>query len=401
MLSPSERKSLLIVLSVFVFVVVSTWGITLLARGYRPSLQPGGLTLNPTGLLSATSHPKGASVYVNNSLITATDDTINLTPGSYLVKIVKDGYFSWQKNIQIKPEVVYQTDSQLFRSTPDLRPLTHTGIINPQISPDFSKIIFAVASSSATANNGLYLIELSANPLYLSKNTPRQIALNTSSIDWSKATFEFSPNSLEVIATLKSNLHYHLNLASTIDTKTLTDVTSQLDAIRQEWSNQLAEVTQAKLDRLPPQLAEYIATDSGKTILLNTLDDKVVYQAKDSLYLKNLLASPPPAQSTQAQSRQLIKNDYYIYDIKDDTNFYLGPEATIRLPFWLPNSNNIVYQSNHQIKAVDYDATNSVTLFAGDFSPDTVMPWFDGNRIVALITPYLGAITNLYTITIH
>lgn len=401
MLSHSEKKSLTIVLSVFFFVVISTWGVTLLARGYRPSLQTGGLSLNSTGLLSATSRPKSASVYINDSLITATDDTINLAPGDYIVKIIKDGYFNWQKTIKIKAEIVYQTDAQLFRSTPDLKPITHTGTINPKISPDLGKIIYAVASASANADNGLYLIELSANPLYITKNAPRQLATNTSIIDWSKAEFEFSPNSLEVIASFKNNIHYLLDLTNTIDPKKLTDITPKLEAVRQNWQIQNSEVLVSKIDRIPKELRPLVATTSASTISFNTLEDKILYQAGVTSNLPQILNTPPPAQNSQTQSRNLISGDYYIYDIKEDTNFHLGSTDSIKYPFWLPNSTNIVFASGQEIKAVDYDTTNQVTIYAGNISTNIILPWYDGNKIVMLTSPYTGSSENLYSVTIR
>jgi len=134
----STNKSLLITISVFLFIITSTFLITLIARGYQLDFnQPSGI--KATGLLSATSKPKSASVYIDDRLFTATDDTINLPPDEYHIKIVKDGYLPWEKTIQIKKETVYQTDTQLFRSVPDLKPITFTGALNPQASPDFSR----------------------------------------------------------------------------------------------------------------------------------------------------------------------------------------------------------------------------------------------------------------------
>jgi hypothetical protein len=401
MLSHSEKKSLTIVISVFLFVILSTWGVTLLARGYRPSLQTGGLSLNSTGLLSATSRPKSASVYDNNSLITATDDTINLAPGDYLIKIIKDGYFNWQKTIKIKAEIVYQTDAQLFRSSPDLKPVTHTGTLNPQVSPDLGKIIYAVASASATSDNGLYLIELSANPLYITKNAPRQLAVNTANIDWSKADFEFSPNSLEVIVSFKNNTHYLLDLTSTIDPKKLIDITPRIALIRQNWELQNSDAIASKIDRLPKEMRSLVSTTSATNITFNTLEDKVLYTASTNNNLPQILTTPPPAQSTQNQSRNLIAGDYYIYDIKEDTNFHLGSPNSIKQPFWLPNSTNIVYISGQEIKAVDYDTTNQVTIYANIFQSNIVLPWSDGNKILMLTSPYTGSSENLYSVTIR
>jgi hypothetical protein len=124
-------KTIIILSSVLIVVGALTYLATLLTRGYRPNLQNPGLGFAPTGLLVANSDPKGASVYIDGKLATATDDTLNLSPGEYEIKIEKDGYLPWQKNLTIKKEVVRQTNATLFKSNPYLSPLTNTGAINP------------------------------------------------------------------------------------------------------------------------------------------------------------------------------------------------------------------------------------------------------------------------------
>jgi len=399
----SEKKSLLIILSVFLFVIVGTYLVTLFARGYRPNFQGNNLTLNATGLLSATSKPKGASVYVNDKLITATDDTINLAPGSYLVKIIKDGYLPWQKSVNIKKEIVFQSDAQLFRSAPDLSPITLNGAVNPVISPDNSKIIFSVASASATANNGLYIIELNDILLSLTKNTPRQIAVNYPGIDWSKAVFTFSPDSRQVLANFpprSGGVNYLLNLSSPVNQQTLIDITPRLSLIKADWKNQESQLVQIKLDRLPQNLRPLLSTDSAKSISFS-VDDKVLYLAATDSALPTNLISPPPAQSTQTQDRQLKKGNYYVYDLKDDTNFLIGPQNSVLNPFWMPNSSNLIFVKNQIITAIDYDNTNQVTLFAGNFNPDVVFPWADGTKFITLTSAYTGAAQNLYAVTVR
>lgn len=396
----SEKKSLLIILSVFLFVIAGTYLVTLFARGYRPNFQGTNLTLKATGLLSATSKPKGASVYIDDKLITATDDTLNLAPGNYLVKIVKDGYLSWQKSVNIKKEIVFQSDAQLFRSAPDLSPITLSGAINPVISPDYSKIIFSVASASATTDNGLYLVELNDILLSLTKNTPRQIAPNFPGVDWSKATFIFSPDSRQVLVGFPRLNNYLLNLNSTISQQSLVDVTPRLTLIKADWKNQDQQLVQIKLDRLPPELKPLVSTSSAKSISFSS-DDKVLYlAATDSALPKNII-TPPPAQSTQSQNRDLKKGNYYVYDLKDDTNFLIGSQSTVLNPFWMPNSGNVIFVENQTITAVDYDHTNKVTLFAGNFNPDVVFPWADGTKFITLTSAYTGAAQNLYAVTVR
>ena len=90
-----------------------------------------GPNLSGTGLLVATSAPDGAQVFVNGHLTTATDNTINLAPGTYDVKIVKEGYLSWEKTLVIKNEVVTKADALLFPTAPKLESITNSRRSNP------------------------------------------------------------------------------------------------------------------------------------------------------------------------------------------------------------------------------------------------------------------------------
>ena len=174
MLDKKDQKSLRITSTILFLIISITYLITSYAKGYRLNLQQG-INFKATGILSATSKPKASSVYINDHLITATDDTINLSPGDYNIKIVKDGYTSWQKKITLKKETVFQTDAYLFRINPDIRSITLSGAINPNISNDNTKIVYAVASASASKNNGLYQYDLTNNLLPLNKNQPKTL----------------------------------------------------------------------------------------------------------------------------------------------------------------------------------------------------------------------------------
>lgn len=399
MTNHSDRRSLLMIFSVLIFVVAGTYILSLFARGYQIDLK-NGPSLNVTGILSVVSRPKGASVYLDDKLITATDSTINLVPGQYALKIVKDGYLPWQKNIQIKKEIVYSADVQLFRSAPDLKPITLSGAINPTISPDFSKIVYAVASASAQKDNGLYLIELADNPLNLNRNSARQIAPNFPSIDWSKANFSFSPNSKSLIATFPQSSYLIENL-SQITQNNLVDISLRLPTIQSEWKVQEAELVSLKTDKLPKSLVQLIATDSAKNISYNQDDTKVLYLAKKDGTLEQDIISSPPAQSTQIQSRNIKANYYYVYDITDDTNFMIASKDSVQNITWINNTNSLVYTEGKTIQAIEYDGTNKQTIYVGNADNPLAYPWADGSRIITLTAPYTGAPINLYTISLR
>ncbi|MDD3002532.1 MAG: PEGA domain-containing protein [Candidatus Shapirobacteria bacterium] len=398
-MSKPSKRSLLVIFFVLIFIIVTTIGITFFANGYQISTK-GKISFLATGIISATSKPKSASVYVDDKLLATTDNAINLPPGNYNIKIVKDGYLPWQKNIQVQKEIAYQTNTQLFRSSPDLKPLTVTGAINPAVSPDGSLVVFSVASASAAKTNGLYLIGLSDNVVFLIKNEAKQLSSNLPNLDWSKFTFTFSPNSKQILAhNNTNNSNYLIDLSTTTDFKNLYDVTAKLSLIKEDWNLQEQQIIKTNLSLLPAELQPFISTNSAKNTAFNIDNTMVLYLAQIDGNLKKDIISPPPAQSTQTQSRDIKKDNYYIYDLKDDTNFWLGTKDLYR-PQWIANSNNLIYIEDQKIQTIEYDHTNQQTLFAGNFNKDAVYPWLDGSKIITLIAPYSNAQENLYSITI-
>ena len=398
--SDSNRKSLLIILSVASIVVSGTFLISIFARGYRLDTNNGSLKFKVTGLLSATSKPKSAGVFINNLLVTATDDTINLTPGSYQIKISKEGYLPWTKNIQIQPELVYQADAQLFRQSPDLKLITQGKIINPTISPDSTKIIYAIASTSAQSkDNGLYLLELSELPLLMSKNSQRLLSLNLPYLDWSKFSFQFSPNSKQVLATSKTNPNAYLfSIDQPLNSKNLFDVSFQLSRIKEDWQNTQKQITQGKIEKLPPEIKAVIATNSA-ILSYNTNENKLLYQASESAKLSPNIITPPPTQSTQPQQRTLKKDSYYIYDLKDDTNFLIGDTSMSQIS-WIPYSDSLLYVQNNNLNIVEYDATNYQNIYTGYLPPSITLPTPDGYRLIISVVTSKNTTENLYSITI-
>lgn len=400
-MSNPDKKSLSIILLVILFIVGGTVALSYFARGYQISTK-GKVSFLATGIISVTSQPKAASVYVNDRLITATDDTINLVPDQYTIRIVKDGYLPWQKTVQVKKEIVYQTNTQLFRSAPDLKPITLTGALNPTSSPDGSLVIFSVASASAVKDNGLYLLQLSDSPIFLTKSSTKQLSSNLPNVDWSKFTFTFSPNSKQILAHhATANVNYLINIETNTDFKNLYDITPKLAIIKADWQTQEQEIVKTKTALIPTQLQSYISTSSAQEIIFNTDDSKVLYLAQKDGSLQKDLITPPPAQSTQSQSRDIKAGNYYVYDLKDDTNFLIGSKDKLYHLNWLANSNNLIYIDDQRIQTVEYDNTNQQTLFAGNFNKDIVYSWSDGNKIVTLIAPFSSAQENLYSISIR
>ena len=177
------KKPLLALLATIILILGVSAILIFQAKGYRFDIKS--KKIEKTGIIAVSSVPVGAAVYVNNHLSGATNTNIvNLTPGEYALKVVKEGYLSWEKNIPVVAEMVTPVEITLFPSVPDLRPLTFTGITNPLLSPDGQKIVYALKNGG---KSGLWVLDLSDRPLNFSRD-PKQIVRDLGSLSFSNSS---------------------------------------------------------------------------------------------------------------------------------------------------------------------------------------------------------------------
>jgi len=436
-----SKQSWLVIASVFAFVILGGTIASYFIRGYRPDISRG--ILIPTGLLAANSTPKGASVYIDGKLVTATDDTLNLVPGQYEVKIVKDGYLPWQKTITIKKEVVKQTEANLFRAAPDLKPITDTGAQNPILSPQGNKVVYAVSNASLATKNGLWVSELASNGISLIKSSAKHLAHNQANLDWSKAKLTWSPNGQNILAQFKADDQVISSYLLAADRLTgpdqLRDVTFRLSAIFADWERERQKELALKMLLLPEEL-QAIASQSATWLTFSPDEKRLFYLATNEAEIPQDLAPHPPARSDQQETRRLVPGNIYVYDLLEDTNFFIVKAEDINLdwqklkpmptptpkketttgspkpetvnypltaidfqfPFyWLATSRHLVYIQEEKINVVEADSTNRQTLYAGPFENGFVFPWPDGSKLVILTSLHSDSPANLYAVTIR
>ena len=333
-------SKLIVAVGGIIFIVAGTLFALKLARGYRPGIGKKGPTLTGTGLLVANSDPKGAQVYIDGKLTTATDDTLNLTPGTYEVEIKKEGFTPWKKTIKIAAELVTQTTTKLFLSVPNLTPLTFSGAANPVPSPDGQKIAYAVDSSASAAGNGIWILDLSErNFAFARPSEPRQIARNTSQYHFSTAKLIWTPDSNQLLAywtqeestkstkgtagtTSKIDRATLLGTAGMNDEGSLKDVSARLPVLLSQWHQDLDQKEAERLNELPAEM-EKIATESAQAMYFSPDEQKVMYAAASDTDIPEGLKPDLPSESTQPESRQLKAGQLYVYDIKEDRNYLM------------------------------------------------------------------------------
>lgn len=279
-----------------------------------------------TGLLNANSFPTGAQVFIDDRLITATDDTIYLEPNTYQVKIIKEGYSPWYKSLTIQSELVTQSNALLFPAAPSITPLTFTGIDNINPSPDGQKILFFTNQASSQLKNGFYVLDLTSNFLSL-QSGPKQVTDDIADLDLVNAQIIWSPNSTEFII-LAKNKEFLVSVDKKINLSEQKDITFQKKDILAQWEEEIYLRERQFLAKFPKEILE-LAKNSAKNVYLSPDKKRLLYTATASVTLAEDIVPPVPATNTQEESRTLEPGAIYVYDREEDKNFKVATVAAL------------------------------------------------------------------------
>ncbi len=389
------RKQLLTAFFIFVFLIAGTTIAVLYANGYRIGASNGQLNLAKTGILNASSAPRGATVEVNGHPTSATNNTINLSPGQYGITFKKEGYADWQKNMIIKAELVTNADALMFPINPALQSISAVGVEEPVIDPSGTKLAFRIASQSAT-RNGIYILDMTTHtfPVLALQSSSTQI-VNDTTDDFSKAQIAWSPDGQQLLASVSSSLQGVTNYLLKTNTlnDTPQDVTATISTIQSQWRQLRTQKEQARLQGLKQVLQQMIAQNF--TILSFSPDDnKILYQASQSATLPTIINPRRIGNNPLYEVREIKKGLVYIYDIEEDINTKLPETSAIlceakstdcHLPIsWFPDSKHVIIVHDKKIDIAENDGSNMTTIYAGPFIEPFVYPWPDGSKLVIL-----------------
>jgi len=396
-------KKLFIPLLILLFLGVATAVVILIGRGYQFNFISGRPEFFGTGLLVATSNPDGAQVFVNGHLTTATNNTINLSPGNYDIKIFKDGYFSWGKNIKITKEIVSKATATLFPIAPKLESITQTGVTSPVVDPSFTKIAYTVASQSAV-KNGVYILNMNGSTLLSLQSNASQIANDTTDT-FSKAQLSWSPDGKSLFATISAGARTTTYLLdATGMNASPKDITETLSQVQDDWNKMILAKDTARLAALKPALRTILTTDFS--ILAWSPDEtKILYTASTSATIPEVIVPPLIGTDSTTEIRTIQQGNAYVYDIKEDRNYKIldnaqHPTANAQYPlFWYADSLHLIYVNNGRITLEEYDGQNPTIVYAGPFLYTSVFPWPSADKIVILTNlNNPNIVPNLYTV---
>lgn len=396
--------SIIVVLTVLSLAIVAIF----YARGFKPNFTKG--TIDRTGLLVANSTPTGANVYIDGRLTSATNTTITyLESKTYQIRIEKDGYTPWQKDVEIKEDLATEINALLFPLAPEIKPLTTTGATNPTLSPSGTKIAYGVSGT----RGGVFILPMETSPFPFRQNA-RQIATNTSAYDFSKCTFIWDPDSKQLIARFmgqNGSANANLLLDSETNSQELRDVTASLAGTLNNWQQTINERAQTQATIIPEEVKN--ATEAAKPKTSPTPSPRALFPTQEktidqqpatsdqllNYYPTGLIFSP-------SEEKVLYKNAegrYKIYDLKNQLETTLPEISDIINISWFPDSEHLVIAKKGSISIIETDGTNNLTVYTGKFENGFVFAHPSAARLIILttLTQQESSPANLYSINLR
>lgn len=349
-----SKKFIISIVTLLVIGVAAAIAI-FLAKGYTFSSKEKRVV--GTGIITITSEPDAASVFVDGHLTTATNATISsLPPKSYSVRVVKEGFIPWEKLVSVKEGLVSDVKVTLFPAIPTIYPLTFNGVENPTLSPDGSKLVYIVPPSTVAGvtnkKAGIWVWTQTRNqPISFARaSEPHQIA-QSASTDFSKATLQWSSDSKQVLATVGNNNYLLESDRLNSDPR---DITPTLQATLKSWEEDTHLKNEARMLAIKDTNFRQIASSAAT----------VRWSPDETKFMAGKLEA-----------------DLKVYNLEDRKEYSL-PTAKARI--WLPDSMHIILIEEGMISIADFDGTNKAVIYAGSFQDNFVFPWLDSSRLVII-----------------
>jgi uncharacterized protein YcgL (UPF0745 family) len=363
-----------------------------------------------------------------------------LPAGNYSVDVKKEGYTDWTKTVNLKGEIVLSLEAVLFPKNASLSPLTNLGVTKA-VPIDQSDKILLFSATGDIEKDGIYIFDPSSKPLsffpplkliVLKKNLPTDI-------DFSNVSITFSPDSDQAVAqftTPASQISYLLSLNG--ENASLFDITGSKETLLDAWRMEKEKEVTKILETFPKSIRA-VAPTAFSVISFSPDETKVLYQAKQDVYLTPAITPALIGTNQTVEARSIKKDQIYVYDKKEDKNFLLpfekiqetnisptlamikntdrrqplaNPTISIApqpLTFgehfpiiWYADSKHLSMNLEHEIVMIDYDGTNRRTIYSGPFESDFFFITSGGKLFVLTnLNPQYNQYADLYEVGIR
>ena len=393
--------NLVLTMSFLLFVTTAT---VLYSEGWRLGSLENNTSQKPsvvvkTGMLAVRSMPQGAKVYVNGKAVTATDDTISsLKIGKYKLKIMKEGFEIWQKEVEVFPELVTDITAVLVLRSPRLEPLTNADVKAFDLSANRNNIIFLTKNHEKP---GIWILPLTGTPLNIFRNESRLFISDTPLATPSLGeSIEWSPNDKEIAVRMNPTGYLLYKVSDQTKTNMIPTSTTDMESIRKEWTKQW------KKDFFTKKMADISEKYSPPSWLMKAaLDYKTVWSPDDEKFFYLALDTENPSVF-----------DVVVYNAEDPLPI---DEKRINFPikvanpkltkiYWHSDSYHLILVEKENTKTNYYtisliriDGTNQTTIYTGYLANDQAYSTPGGNKIIVMTSLKENSLNNLYAISIR
>ena len=342
--------------------------------------------ITKTGMIAVRSIPDGAKVYIDNKLLTATDDTItNLIPNKYNLKVEKEGYETWQKEVNVYSDLVTDITAVLILQSPKLEPLTNIDVNNFDLSNSQNNIIFTSANPTQP---GLWMLPLNRTGLnifvnenlILAEDTPTVKPSTALQLAWSiddksivitnadgtYSDYQYSNNRISNTAPIKDLVLFEREMQTKWEEDFLADKLEILE--RQKAPLNITSNVNSTMGQWAPDGEKFYLVTENKLIVYNTENPLPVGEKR--IYETLLNFNP---EKTKA------------YWYSDSYHFILVEEDEAK-------------ENYYTISLVRIDGTNKTTVYSGNLASDKAFSSPSGDRIIVLTSLKENNPTNLYSI---
>jgi len=369
------KRQTAIFFSIGVGLALATVLTTFVARGYTVNLSK--KKIQQTGILLVESTPNEAKVFLDGKLIETTTATVSLPPQNYQLRIEKEGFSTWQKDVPILPELVTEVSALLIPKSPQLTPLTHTGIGLIAVSPNNHYIAYTMRGE---ASPGLWILNLSAPPILgLVQENPRPITKDSEKHTFSLAEgLQWSPKGDALLVTLNKQGYILLKLGNGETQQT----TSSAQSILTEWDEELQDQKIKWVKSItPPEELEKIAL--LPTTLWSPDRKKFLYTVASDDYREYRVYNGERPLGTGKQRQ------YTSLRVKQDSGVVVS---------WHATSEHLIVQEQGTVSLIEIDGKNKREIYSGQITLPYVAPTPDGKNLVILASFKQNGAPDLYAV---
>lgn len=374
---PHLSKKQIVTILVPPALLIATTIVIFFGKGYVVNLN--GRTVEKTGMLVVKSQPDGAKIFIDGEWKSASPYTFsNLRPKSYLLRVEKEGFSTWEKQVNVYPELVTDMTAVLVSMTPKLEPLTIGGASHPT----YNETTRTIAYTTTQNKPGIWILPIGRPlPITLFQATPTLVMPDNEKTKYSGAEeLTWSPTGDELLVKIKSNDYRLINVSQSQELEKLTTPTKTVAA----WEAEKIKKRLAFLEKqvITPELAQ---TATASATVWSVDDRKFMYVGRSN--------------NTPAL---LIHNMERPIPIDEKTDYAtIQPYNNLTVPIWYPDSYHLILREGNSLYLMRIDGTNKTEIYSGAMEGDALFVAPDGTKVIISASFKKDAPPELYAVSLR